>query len=69
MELLSHLTSRPVIVMLAVVGAIVATLASWLGSKPSLIAPRNAKALLRAGYAITWASVAAFIVAGFLSGR
>ena len=69
MQALHALLDRSVIIALAVAGAILATVASWLVRKPHLVGPRLARGLLRLGYAVSWASVAAFIVAGFLSGR
>lgn len=69
MQLLHLLTSRPVIVGLAIVGALIATLAGILQRHPAVFDTKSARALLRVGYAITWASVVAFIAAGFLSSR
>ncbi len=66
MEVIGFLTSRPVIITLAIVGGVIAMLGSYLLREGSKTPERNAKLIMRSGYAITWASVAAFIVAGFL---
>lgn len=66
MAILDLLTSRPVIVTLAIIGGMIAMLGSYLMRDGSKTPEAKAKMVLRSGYAITWASVAAFIVAGFL---
>ena len=68
MELLDSFLQRSVIISLAVVGAIIATLGSYLMRKSSGANRRFARILVRTGYGIAWLSVAIFIVAGFRSG-
>ena len=65
-ELLVLIAGRPVVIALAVLGAIVATLGSWLVRRPGRLGERGARFVLRLGYGLTGASVALFIVAGFL---
>lgn len=67
MELLDALLQRSVVVALAVTGAVVATLGAYLLRSGSRINPRNARFVLRLGYAITWVSIAIFIAMGFRS--
>ena len=67
MDILDLLTSRPLIITLAVIGGLIAMLGSYLMRDGSSTPEPRAKLVLRSGYAITWASVAAFIVAGFLA--
>mgnify|MGYP001243186386 CR=1 FL=1 len=68
-ELLAIATTRPVIVALAIVGAVLVTAASLMRPKGNA-APSPATAFMnRVGYALTFASIALFIVAGFMSGR
>lgn len=69
MEFFKSLLQREVFIGFAIAGAIIATIGSYLVNRPSGIDPRVAKFILRAGYAITWTSVAIFIAAGFMSGR
>jgi quinol-cytochrome oxidoreductase complex cytochrome b subunit len=68
-ELLSLATSRPVIVALAILGALMVTAASILGRKQEGAPGPSTVLINRVGYALTFASIALFIVAGFLSGR
>lgn len=68
MELLDEFLQRSVIISLAVVGAIIATLGSYLMRESSRVNRRFARIIVRTGYAIAWLSVAIFIVAGFRSG-
>jgi len=56
--------SFPVVVAVAIVGAIASTSASALQSR-GVIGPAGAKNLNRAGYACTGASILLFIIAGF----
>lgn len=67
MELVDLLLQRRIIITLAVIGAAIATLGSYLGREASRTDPRRARLILRLGYGITWTSVALFIVAGFMS--
>jgi hypothetical protein len=61
-ELLALIAGRPVVIALAVVGAIMAT----LGRHPGRLGERGARFVLHLGYGLSGASVALFIVAGFL---
>jgi hypothetical protein len=63
--LLDILTRREIVVGLAVVGAIVATIGSMARGRPAK--GSAARAFVYAGYAITGASVLLFIAAGFRS--
>ena len=65
MEFLDPLLQRNVIIGLAVSGGLVALLGSFLLRKQASVDPRTARFVLRAGYALTWLSVALFIVRGF----
>ena len=67
MEVLAFLTSRPFIFSVAVLGAIIATLGSYLMREGSSVPADRARLVMRSGYGVTWVSVAAFIVAGFIS--
>lgn len=66
MGMLDLLTSRPVVVTLAIIGGLIAMLGSYLMREGSKIPEDKAKLVLRSGYAISWASIVAFIIAGFL---
>lgn len=55
------------VIALAILGGIVATLGSYLGRHPGRLGERGARFVLRLGYGLSGASVALFIVAGFLS--
>ena len=67
MELLALIAARPVVIALAVLGAFVATLGSWLVRHPGRLGERGARFVLRLGYGLSGASIALFIVAGFLA--
>ncbi len=67
MDLLGLIASRPVVIALAILGAIVATVGGWLMRDPGRLGARGARFVLRLGYGITGASVLLFIVAGFLA--
>ena len=67
MEVLAFLTSRTFIFSVALLGAAIATIGSYLMREGSSYSPERAKLITRSGYGVTWVSVAAFIVAGFLS--
>ncbi|NIQ27648.1 MAG: hypothetical protein GTN79_13875 [Gammaproteobacteria bacterium] len=60
--------SRPVIVTLAVIGAVIATIGSFLLRKGSRVPARTARVVLRVGYGFAWLSVGLFIAAGFRGG-
>ena len=66
MELLSLLMNRNVIIGLAIIGALIATLGSILLRNDSWISPSTARIVTRTGYSLSWASVIGFIVAGLL---
>jgi hypothetical protein len=67
--MLELLLARNTIIALAIVGALIATAGSlWLGGKNGSEHPA-ARRVIRAGYAMTFASMALFVVAGFMSGR
>ncbi|MEW5964103.1 MAG: hypothetical protein AB1749_11125 [Pseudomonadota bacterium] len=68
-ELLAVATSRPVIVTLAILGAVLVTVASVMRPKGNGPPPLSTVFIIRVGYALTFASIALFIVAGFMSGR
>ena len=61
---MEFLTSRPVVIALAILGAIVSTLAAGLRAGNKLDAAR-AKQLNLAGYVAMGASMLLFILAGF----
>lgn len=65
MEFLALLLQRNVIIALAITGAVIATLGSYLVKKKSRGEPKIARLIMKSGYAITWTSVALFIAAGF----
>lgn len=67
MELLALIAGRPVVIALAVLGAVVATFGNWLMRHPGRLGERGARFVLRLGYGLTGASVLLFIVAGFLA--
>lgn len=69
MDLLAFLTQRPVIVGLAILGALMVMAASLFGGRDAANPDRRALLLSKTGYAVTFASIALFIVAGFMSGR
>lgn len=61
------LVTRPTIIILAIVGALLCLAASILQAR-GLGRPGNMKLLNRTGYGFMWASIALFIYAGFRSG-
>ena len=69
MELLIVLTQRPVIVGLAITGAMLVMASGLIGGKDATTSDRRATVLSKTGYAVTFISIGLFIVAGFLSGR
>ena len=58
------LVSRPVVIALAIIGAVAATLATMLEARGK-IDTRRAQKLNRAGYVAMAASMLLFIIAGF----
>ena len=69
MELIGALTDKAVIVALAVLGAIMATAGGVFGVKRTSAIARFGRMMMWIGYAISFASVVLFIVAGFVSNR
>ena len=65
-ELAQLVFQRPVVIGLALAGAVIATLGSFLGRRHGK-GHRGAALLIKLGYGITFASVLIFIVAGFMS--
>ena len=63
---LEQITQRPNIVAMAIIGACFASAGTDAVARRLGIAPALARWLLRCGYGAMWASVALFIVAGFL---
>ena len=57
------LISRPVVISLALLGALLATAASFLQTR-GYLSDRGARALNRAGYAAMGASMLLFVLAG-----
>ena len=58
--------SRPVVIALAILGAVASTLATFLQSR-NVIAPTRARQLNVAGYGCMALSMVLFIIAGFRS--
>lgn len=69
MDLLTLISNRPLIIALALVGAVIATVGNLFLRRSTKIDPRTAKLITRFGYGISWASVALFIAAGFFGPR
>jgi hypothetical protein len=69
MELISALTDKVMIVALAVLGAIMATAGGVFGASRTNAIARFGRIMMWAGYTISFASVALFILAGFVSNR
>ena len=65
MELLDAVLQRSVVIALAIIGAVLATLGSVMLRKGSQVNPRIGRFVLRLGYTVAWASVALFIAIGF----
>jgi hypothetical protein len=68
MDVLSFLLQREVIIATAIVGAAMTVVGSVIAGR-NASSSRLARGILRFGYAVTFASIALFIVAGFGSGR
>ena len=66
LEWLGQVTERPNIITLAIIGAGLSILGADAVARRLRIGPRLARWLLRCGHTVMWASVALFIVAGFL---
>lgn len=69
MELLDSLTNRTVVVALAILGAVIATIGGMLRGRQADNAAKFGRLLLWTGYAVSLVSVALFVIAGFLPGR
>jgi hypothetical protein len=65
MEFLAPILQRNVIITLAIIGGVVATLGNFLVQKKPNSIPRTSRLILKSGYTITWTSIALFIAAGF----
>lgn len=69
LDVLGALSQRPVIITLAIVGALLVTAASMLPQPKDGSTSALSRVLTRAGYGITGASIVLFIAAGFLSNQ
>ena len=70
LETLAVLTDKKVIVSLAILGAAIATIGSYLLKTTQIkkiVGERNVRRIVRSGYFITWISIGFFIIAGFIS--
>lgn len=67
MDTLAPILQRDVIIFLAIVGGVIATIGNFLVQKKQNTNHRLSKLILRTGYVITWTSVALFIATGFFS--
>ena len=65
MDSLATLLQRDVIILLAVIGGVIATVGNILVQKKENTHPGLCKLILKFGYVITWTSVALFIATGF----
>jgi len=65
MEILAPILQRNVIISLAILGGVVATLGNFLVQKEPNNNPRFSRLILKSGYTISWSSIALFIAAGF----
>ena len=65
MSAFAFLLEREFIIALALGGAIVATIGSFLVRRKSRVPPQYARFILQSGYVLTYFSVGLFIVAGF----
>ena len=69
MDVLSFLIQSEVIITTAIVGAAITVVGTVITGRKAGSSPRLARGIVRFGYAVTFASIALFIVAGFASGR
>ena len=65
MEAFAFLLQRELIIALALVGAVIATVGSYLVHGKTNASPELARFVLKSGYALTFVSIGLFIVAGF----
>jgi hypothetical protein len=69
MDVLSFLLEREVIITTAIVGAAITVVGTVMTGRRADSTPSLARGIMRFGYAVTFASIALFIVAAFASGR
>jgi hypothetical protein len=65
MEFFAPILQRNVIISLAIIGGVTATLGNFLVQKKPNSFPRFSRLILKSGYTITWTSIALFIATGF----
>ena len=65
MEFLAPILQRNIIISLAIIGGVIATLGNFLVQKKPNAFPRFSRLILKSGYTITWTSIALFIATGF----
>jgi hypothetical protein len=65
MEILFFIIQHEVIIVLAIGGAILALVGNVLDLKGLLVGQKTAQAIRKFGYAVSWISVACFILVGF----
>ncbi len=65
MEFLAPILQRNVIITLAIIGGVIATIGNYMVQKKPNTIPRFSKLILKSGYTLTWTSVALFIATGF----
>jgi|GEM_PF-1613317 len=71
MVIIGYILQQEVIIGLAVLGAIIATVGSYMirkSERNNNQGLRKAQRVSKVGYYITWGSIALFIVAGFYNG-
>lgn len=69
MDVLSFLLQREVIITAAIAGAVITVIGTLMTGRKADSSSRFARGIMRFGYAVTFASIALFIFAGFLSDR
>ena len=62
---LDFFLQRDVIIFLALSGAVIATIGSYLLNRKGVEPTKNNRLILRFGYTLTFVSIGLFIVAGF----
>ena len=65
MEFLAPILQRNVIITLAIIGGVIATIGNYMVQKKPNTIPGFSKLILKSGYTLTWTSVALFIATGF----
>ena len=63
---LKFLLQREIIILLALSGAIIATIGSYLVNRKGVVSTKTNRLILHFGYTLTFVSIGLFIVAGFL---